>query len=368
MTTESELRFMKIALSMARRGLGSVAPNPSVGCVLVKDNCIIARGHTQPGGRPHAEVNALAKAGSHAFGASAFVTLEPCSHQGKTPPCAQALIDAGVKRVFVATTDPDPRVSGSGIAMLEQAGITVEVGLCRNEANEINAGFFSRIEKKRPLITVKLATTLDGKIALHNGQSKWITGPQARSYGHMIRLQHDAIMVGSTTVVKDDPELTCRLPGLFDHSPLRIIADGRLRTPLTSKLVRTAREHDTLILTRQDVDETRLDAFVDCGVKVHCLDVNESGYLDLNRAMEYLADTGITRLMVEGGARLSASLFQAGLVDRLEWFRSTKIIGGDGLPAIHALGLERMDQVSNLNASRRLKLGDDVLETFVFKS
>ena len=222
---------MAVALRLAERGLGSAWPNPAVGCVLVRDGRVVGRGWTQPGGRPHGEVEALRRAGDAALGATAYVSLEPCAHYGRTPPCTMALLQAGMRRVVAATVDPDPRVDGRGIEQLRQAGVEVSVGLCRAEAEAINAGFILRVRAGRPLVTLKLATSLDGRIATRSGESQWITGEQARARGHLLRASHDAIMIGSGTALADDPALTCRLPGLEDRSPVRIVLDGRLASP-----------------------------------------------------------------------------------------------------------------------------------------
>src|SRR5919202_3451652 len=238
---------MLAALGLARRGLGNTWPNPTVGCVIVNDGRVVGRGWTQPGGRPHAETEALARAGDAARGATAYVTLEPCSHWGRTPPCCDALVRAGIRRVVVATGDPDPRVDGRGLARLRAAGVIVELGLLGQEARRLNAGFARRITRGLPLVTLKLATTLDGRIATSGGESQWITGPEARREAHAIRARHDAILVGSGTVLADDPELTARIPGMARVKLARVVADSRLRTPLASRLIRTAREVQTWI-------------------------------------------------------------------------------------------------------------------------
>src|SRR5580700_4659831 len=231
-----DLGHMRTALGLARRGLGNTWPNPAVGCVIVKDGRVVGRGWTQKGGRPHAETEALARAGKGAKGATAYVSLEPCSHHGKTPPCAEALIAAGVSRVVAAVEDPDPRVSGRGIARLRAAGIAVEAGLCAAEAAELNAGFFCRVAQGRPLVTLKLAASLDGRIATPTGKSRWITGPAARERAHLLRAAHDAVLIGTGTALADDPQLTCRLPGLEARSPVRIVIDRTLRLPATLRL------------------------------------------------------------------------------------------------------------------------------------
>lgn len=356
---------MRAALVLAARGLGRTAPNPSVGCVLVKDGVVVGRGWTQPGGRPHGETEALKRAGAAARGATAYVSLEPCNHHGKTPPCSEALIAAGVARVVVACEDPDPRVAGGGVKRLREAGIRVDVGVCADEAWELNRGFFSRILHDRPLVTLKLATTLDGRIATHGGESKWITGPQARALGHGLRARHDAIMVGIRTAMADAPELTCRLPGLENRSPVRIVFDSRLRLPLTCALVRTAKRVPTWIVTRQDCDGLRRKALTDCGVQVVPVGADGTGLPDPVRAMAELAKRGLTRVLVEGGATLAASLLRAGVVDRLEWFRASKVIGGDGIAAVAAFGVDALSQTADFDRVRVRRAGDDLVESYV---
>ena len=236
---------MDAALHLARRGLGNAWPNPAVGCVLVREGRVVGRGWTQPGGRPHAETQALLQAGDAARGATAFVTLEPCSHHGRTPPCCDALIHAGVARVVVAMRDPDPRVDGRGLRRLRDAGIEVTEGMGEEAARAMQAGFLKRITEGLPLVTLKLASTLDGRIATAAGESRWITGPDARRQVHAMRARHDAVLVGSGTVLADDPDLTCRIPGMARAPTLRVVADARLRTPPGARLVRTARETPT---------------------------------------------------------------------------------------------------------------------------
>jgi diaminohydroxyphosphoribosylaminopyrimidine deaminase/5-amino-6-(5-phosphoribosylamino)uracil reductase len=355
-------RHMRAALALARRALGTVAPNPAVGCVLVRDGRVVGRGWTQPGGRPHAETEALRRAGGLARGAAAYVTLEPCSHWGRTPPCADALIAAGVARVVTAVEDPDPRVSGGGLARLRAAGIEVVSGVCAEEAAEVNEGFFRRVRQGRPLITLKLATTLDGRLATATGESQWITGPPARERAHALRATHDAVMVGSNTVLADDPMLTCRLPGLADRSPVRIVVDSRLRVPLTAGLVADARRVPTWIVTLRGGDAPRREAFLACGVELIEVDAAAGG-VDLVAAMQALGARGLTRVLVEGGAVLAATLLSADLVDRVAWFRAPSLIGGDGLPAISGFGLERLADAPRFVRAAIERVGEDVLET-----
>ncbi|MCE9648861.1 MAG: bifunctional diaminohydroxyphosphoribosylaminopyrimidine deaminase/5-amino-6-(5-phosphoribosylamino)uracil reductase RibD [Parvibaculum sp.] len=368
MAKPADIEFMKMALALAERGLGQVAPNPAVGCVIVRDGVVVGRGWTQSGGRPHAETEALARAGSLARGATAYVSLEPCAHHGKTPPCAEALIAAGVARVVGATSDPDSRVSGKGFAMLEKAGIEVEEGVCFAQARHLNEGFFLKILEERPLVTLKIASSVDGRTATRTGHSRWITGETARERGHLLRATHDAIMVGSATAIVDDPTLTCRLPGLERRSPIRIVADGRLRLPLTSKLVREARKTPVWLLTFAGSDAGRRDAFINCGVDLVDVPAGADGLMDMKAAMKILAARGLTRVLVEGGARLASSLMRSHLVDRIEWFRSTTVMGGDGYPAIAALGVERVDDAPELALTETLALGDDTLSSYLVRS
>src|SRR5918996_977988 len=299
---DHDRRFMAVALRLAERGLGSVWPNPAVGCVLVQGGPMVGRGWTQPGGRAHGEVGALRRAGGAALGATAYVSLEPCAHYGRTPPCTMALLQAGIRRVVVATADPDPRVDGRGIEQLRQAGVEVAVGLGRVEAEAINAGFILRVRAGRPLVTLKLATSLDGRIATRSGASQWITGEQARARGHLLRASHDAIMIGSGTALADDPALTCRLPGLEERSPVRILLDRRLRLGPASRLACTARAVPTWLFTGADAPKRKRDALGALGVDVQVAATDESGRLDLREILAALAARGITRVLVEGGA------------------------------------------------------------------
>jgi diaminohydroxyphosphoribosylaminopyrimidine deaminase/5-amino-6-(5-phosphoribosylamino)uracil reductase len=353
---------MQAALGLARRGLGEVWPNPAVGCILVKDGRVVGRGWTGQGGRPHAETVAVAQAGPAAAGATAYVTLEPCSHHGKTPPCADALIAAGVKRVVVAIEDPDPRVSGRGMERLRGAGLTVELGCGAEAASELNAGFFRRVVDGRPLVTLKIASSLDGRIATSSGESQWITGPSAREAGHLLRAESDAIMIGSGTVLADNPELTCRLPGLEDRSPIRLVVDGHLRLPLTSKLVATAGRNPTWLITKMGNEPERLRAFAGCGVELVEVPTAGDGKVDLVWVFRELGRRGLTRVLVEGGARIAAALLHQNLVDRLAWFRAPTMLGGDGLAAAVSFGVDRLAAAPRFRRLSVAELGDDLFE------
>jgi diaminohydroxyphosphoribosylaminopyrimidine deaminase/5-amino-6-(5-phosphoribosylamino)uracil reductase len=362
---------MRAALALARRGLGRVWPNPAVGCVLVQpgpsgteqDGTVVGRGWTQPGGRPHAETEAIARAGGLASGATAYVSLEPCAHHGKTGPCADALLAAGIRRAVVAIEDPDPRVSGAGLKRLVENGIAVTTGVCAAEAAELNAGFLARLRLGRPLTTLKLATTLDGRIATRTGESRWITGTAARRRGHALRAEHDAILVGIGTALADDPVLTCRLPGMADRSPVRIVLDGWLRLPVAAQLVATAHDVPTWVVTRR-AGAPPCNALRERGVEVIEAPIAADGELDLASVLQILGERGLTRLLCEGGSRLSAALLHAGLVDRIAWFRAASIIGGDGLPAALELGVERLEQAPAFRRIALASLDGDVLETY----
>ncbi|WP_074765084.1 bifunctional diaminohydroxyphosphoribosylaminopyrimidine deaminase/5-amino-6-(5-phosphoribosylamino)uracil reductase RibD [Magnetospirillum fulvum] len=355
---------MRAALALARRGLGEVWPNPAVGCIIVAGDRVVGRGCTAAGGRPHAETEALAMAGDAARGGTAYVTLEPCAHHGKTPPCAEALIAAGIVRVVSALRDPDPRVSGRGIDILRRAGVTVVEGVLEAEARDLNAGFLSRIERGRPLVTLKLASTLDGRIATHTGESRWITGPAARAHAHLLRAENDAVMIGSGTALADDPELTCRLPGLSSRSPVRIVFDGRLRMPLTHRLAATADDVPTWVVTLAGGERNRARAFAAAGIELFECPPGPDGAVDPAAALAALGSAGLTRILVEGGAHLAAALVRADLVDRLIWFRAARIVGGDGLAALVGFGVDRLSQTPRFGRVDVRAIGDDLMETY----
>jgi len=359
-----DLGAMRAALALARRGLGTVWPNPAVGCVIVEERQVVGRGWTQPGGRPHGETEALRRAGDAARGAAAYVSLEPCCHWGRTPPCVDALITAGVRRVVVALEDPDPRVAGEGLRRLRAAGLDVDVGLCAEEAAEVNAGFLSRLRLGRPLVTLKFATSLDGRIATASGESQWISGPPARERAHALRASHDAIMVGTGTAVADDPQLTCRLPGLDHRSPVRVVIDRHLRIPPAARLIADAHVVPTWVLTLPSADPDRRAAFLASRVTLIDVDPDRTGQVDLAAALTALGERGITRLLVEGGAGLAAAFFRARLVDRLVWVHAPLAIGGDGIPAIAGLDLAALADAPAFERLSTETIGDDVLTTF----
>lgn len=316
--------FMQRALDLSRAGLGRTAPNPSVGCVIVKDGKIIAEARSADGGRPHAEAQALAQAGDDARSADVYVTLEPCSHVGKTPPCSDALIAAGVARVYVACTDPDPRVSGKGIARMREAGIEVIEGIGQDEAENLHRGFFLTLAEKRPLIAMKVATSLDGRIAAADGTSQWITGEAARHRGHELRAQYDAIVTGSGTFLADAPQLTVRLPEYDGPQPKRIILDRRGR--------------------------------VDAPDKWHV--IRDEDYI----AVLYKMD--LTRVLIEAGRGVSSAILKSGMVDELYWFRAPVVLGDAGLPVFDDLGIGTLADKIGMERVGIEPHGEDILEIY----
>jgi diaminohydroxyphosphoribosylaminopyrimidine deaminase/5-amino-6-(5-phosphoribosylamino)uracil reductase len=358
---------MRAALALARRGLGTVSPNPAVGCVLVRPDrggMVVGRGWTQPGGRPHGETEALRRAATDAKTATAYVTLEPCSHHGQTPPCADALIEAGIARAVIALEDPDPKVSGRGIARLQDAGITVVTGVCAEEAARLNAGFFLRTKDNRPMFTLKTATTLDGRIATRTGDSRWITGAPARAMGHRLRADHDAVMTGIGTVLADDPDLTCRLPGLEHRSPIRIVVDSRLRLPSDCRLATTADRTPTWLVASSGAAPENRGIYVDLGIEIIDAETDSCGRPDLRWLARELGRRGLTRILVEGGGTLAAALLSRDMIDQLAWFRAPRLIGGDGLPAAAPLGIDTVSDTPTFTRTAVREIGADILETY----
>ena len=350
-------KYMALALAEAKSGLGRVAPNPSVGCVIVKNDEIIAKARTSDTGRPHAETNALKIAGDKAKNATAYVTLEPCNHHGKTPPCVDALINAGISEIVIACTDPDPRTSGKSIEKIKNAGINVITNILKNEAEELNKGFFLTIKENRPLITIKCATSADGKIATSSGSSKWITNEQSRGHVHLERSKHDAILVGVGTVIADNPLLTTRIEGV-NHIPVRIVMDKRLEIPLNSNLVKTRGQSPLwIIYSEKYALLDKVKALQMMGIKTIAAD-------SLGITINCLAKNGITRLFVEGGTNIFTSFIQYGLYDRILWYRSSKIIGGDGKNIFKTLGIKNIEDAISLNRKDIKIFDNDILEVF----
>ena len=361
----ADQRFMQLALTLGRRGLGNTWPNPAVGAVLVRDGVIVGRGWTQAGGRPHAEVEALAQAGAKARGATLYVTLEPCSHHGRSPPCADALIAAGVARVVSAIEDPNPEVAGQGHAKLRAAGIKVDIGIGAAEAARDHAGHFRKVRDGRPHVILKLAVSSDGKIAGAGGQPVAITSSAAQQRVHLLRAQCDAILVGIGTVLADDPELTCRLPGLAPRSPVRVVLDRALRMPGASKLVHSARATPLWLIAAETAEAAAATKLTAAGAEVLRLDVEpDAPSFDLGVVLPLLAARGISRLMVEGGAQVAASLLKQNLVDEIWLLRGPAPIGDDGVPALHDLPLTAITDAPAFRLHTSATLGPDTLTIY----
>lgn len=354
---------MALALALGARGLGQVWPNPAVGCVIVREGRIVGRGWTAPGGRPHAETRALAQAGAAARGATAYVTLEPCAHHGQTPPCADALIAAGVARVVCALTDPDPRVNGGGLARLRAAGIAVTTGVGEAEAARDQAGFLSRLSRGRPMVTLKLATTLDGRIATASGDSQWITGPVARRAVHAMRARHDAVLVGAGTARADDPSLTVRGLGIA-RQPVRVVLSRDLDLPRDTALLRNTETAPTWLLHGARAPSERVAGFGELGARCLSIPSQADGRPDPAAALAVLGREGLTRVFCEGGGVLAASLLSADLVDRLVLFTGGAVIGGDGRAALGPMGLRLLAEAPRFHLSDVARIGEDTVQTW----
>lgn len=353
---------MQLALELAAKARGRTTPNPMVGAVIVKDGRVVGRGYHAQAGTPHAEVHALREAGESARGATAYVTLEPCSHYGRTPPCADALIQAGVKRVVAAMEDPNPLVAGNGLARLREAGILTEVGLCEEAAQQLNEVFIKFITTKKPFILFKTAMTLDGKIATVKGQSQWITGEQARRWVHYLRDSYDAIMVGIGTVLADDPALTTRLPGQVTRDPIRVIVDTQARTPLESKILNQESVAPTMILVSEKAPQERVAALTQKGAKVILVPSGTDQRLELTAVVDRLGQAGITSVLLEGGGQLAGSCFKAKLVDKVCWFVAPKIVGGHSAPGpVGDLGIDHMDKAITVGRISPRQIGEDFM-------
>jgi diaminohydroxyphosphoribosylaminopyrimidine deaminase/5-amino-6-(5-phosphoribosylamino)uracil reductase len=361
----ADLRFMQLALALGRRGQGRTWPNPAVGAVVVRDGVIVGRGWTQPGGRPHAEPEALRRAGEAARGATLYVTLEPCSHFGKSPPCVDAVIASGIARVVSAIEDPNPEVAGQGHAKLRAAGIAVDVGLCSAEAARDHAGHFRRIRNKRPHVVLKLAVSADGKIGAAGAKPVAITGEAAGTRVHLLRAHSDAILVGIGTVLADDPLLTCRLPGMEARSPVRIVLDRALRMPGESRLVRSARQTPLWVVTSETAEAAAAARLGAAGAQViRAAAASDAPGLDLASVLRVLAEKGISRLMVEGGARVASSFVAGNLVDEIWLLRGPESIGADGVAALGALPLSAITQSPAFRVRASETLDKDTLTVY----
>jgi diaminohydroxyphosphoribosylaminopyrimidine deaminase/5-amino-6-(5-phosphoribosylamino)uracil reductase len=366
-STEIDRRFMAAALRLGRRNLGATAPNPAVGAIIVRNDdgrpVVVGRGWTAPGGRPHAETEALAEAGEAARGATAYVTLEPCAHHGRTPPCSEALVKAGVARVVYAIEDPDPRVAGKGRAILEAAGVAVTSGVLRDEAARAHAGHISRVTRGRPHVILKLAVSADGMIGKREGERMMITSPPALTSVQGMRVEADAVAVGIGTVLVDDPRLTVRLPGLEQRSPLRVIFDATARLPLLSKLVTTAREVPVAVVTGPEAPAERKEALAEAGVRI--IEVADgSGGVNLEATLKQLGEIGITRLLVEGGSRVASSLVGLDVVDEVILFRAPVVVGADGVRALDGYALSAIERSPRYRQIDAAIVGDDLMRRY----
>jgi diaminohydroxyphosphoribosylaminopyrimidine deaminase / 5-amino-6-(5-phosphoribosylamino)uracil reductase len=349
-------QYMRLAIDLAKAGIGQTSPNPVVGAVVVKNGEIVGFGAHLKAGEPHAEVHAIRMAGEKAKGATIYVTLEPCSHFGKTPPCADLLIETGVKRVVIATTDPNPLVAGKGIEKLRNAGIEVDVGILKEEADELNRVFFHYIATKTPFVTLKYASSLDGKIATKTGESKWITSEAARQDAHHYRRLHDAILVGVNTVIADDPSLTVRLPG-GGKNPIRVILDTHLRTPLDAKVVNDG-EAETWIVVGSEVKEEKIAPYREKNVQIIKMHEARIGIREL---LKVLGEKKVTSLFVEGGAEVHASFIEAKAINQIIAYIAPKIIGGKDSPTpIGGIGFASMTDVMELNIKSVETIGPDI--------
>lgn len=352
---------MRLALSLAARGLGRVWPNPAVGCVIIKDGKLLGRGWTARGGRPHAETVALKQAGSTAKGATAYVTLEPCAHHGKTPPCADALVAAGIARVVCALDDPDSRVAGKGYKILRDAGINLTEDVLMDAASELNQGFLLNRAIGRPMFTLKMASTIDGRIATASGESRWITGSEARRQVHLMRARHDAVLIGAGTARADDPLLDVRDLGLTADNPVRIILDGGISLSLSSRLARTANDEPLWICHRAGLDKKRRKTWKSIGVTLVEVRHSETGELDLADMAKQLGKRGITRVLCEGGGRVASSMIAAELVDELVTFTAGMALGSEGAAVFGPLQIDALQDAPRFQLIETRTVGADIM-------
>ena len=354
-------KYMQQALDLAAKGRGRTSPNPMVGAMVVKDGRVMGRGYHQRAGSPHAEVNAIDDAGDRTRGATIYVTLEPCNHFGRTPPCTRKIIDAGIRRVVVAMTDPNPDVQGGGTETLRGQGLDVTTGICEKEARTLNEGFITWVTTGKPFVIVKCAATLDGRMATRTGDSRWVTGPASRRFVHRIRHGVDGIMVGVETVKKDDPSLTTRLEGETGSDPTRIILDTRLSIPLTAKMLHQTSHAPTWVVCGTDASTDRRTALEKTGARVITASL-KAGRIDLSALMKQLGAMGITSLLIEGGGTVIGSAFAADIADKICFFYAPKILGGDdGVPICRGAGPESMKQSISIHDLSVFRFDADVM-------
>lgn len=361
----TDAAFMAAAIALGRRGLGTTAPNPAVGCLIVRDGVIVGRGATQPGGRPHAETEAIRDAGEFARGATLYVSLEPCSHHGVTPPCAEAIVAAGLARVVSAIEDPDRRVAGRGHAKIVEAGIGLRVGVGAREARRLTLGHILRVTEGRPMVTLKLAETADGYAAGGEHDPRlMITGQAANGRVQVMRAMHDAIMIGVGTALADDPLLTVRAPGMEASRPLRVVLDTHLRLPLSSRLVATARERPTLVIAGVDAPASRREALRERGIEIEGVPLDAFGHVDLGAALKTLGARGVTRVFSEGGPSVAAALISRGLADEIAIFASPRPLARPGVVALSSAARATLADVTRYRLAASGHLGVDRYQFF----
>lgn len=356
--TQNDAQYMRLAWRLGRHGLGRTSPNPPVGAVIVTGGEVVGRGYHRQAGQPHAEVEALAAAGPRARGGTLYVTLEPCNHHGRTPPCTEAVVTAGIRRVVIGARDPNPAVVGGGMARLRRAGITVSSGVEQARCEELIAAFRKHVTTGLPFVTLKLAASLDGRIATVSGASRWITGEDSRRFAHRLRAEHDAVLVGAETVRRDDPELTCRVRG--GRNPLRVILDGRLRLPVTARVLANTDTAPTLVVVGRDAPARKIRQIEARGAEVLALRAS-AGRVSVQALLRALGRRGILSVLIEGGASVAAAALAARMVDRLLIFYAPKLIGGDGRPMLGALGVRRLAHAPRLGRLRVTRFAQDVL-------
>ncbi len=356
--TRADTRFMRVALRLARRGVGRTSPNPPVGAVIVAKSTVVGRGYHRRAGEPHAEIEALRDAGTQARGGTLYVTLEPCAHHGRTPPCTDAIIAAGLRRVVVGTRDPNPAVRGDGMGRLRHAGMQVDTGIEQAACNELIAAFRKHVTTGTPWVTLKLAASLDGRIATVAGESRWISGEDSRRFVHQLRSEHDAVLVGAETVLRDDPALTCRLRG--GRNPLRVVLDGRLRVPLRARVLTTTQAAATLVVAGRRAAAAKARQIEALGASVLRLP-DRAGRIALSQLLRALGRQGIMSVLIEGGATVAAAAIAARVVDRVLIFYAPTFIGADGRPMLGPLGVRRLAAAPRLQRPRVRRFAMDVL-------